>query len=313
MHYDADVNVPADAKAVIVVAVDRRRPLRPAHPGLRRAARSWPTAPTSQTDRHRGAARARPDLLQPRRAQRRARPQRRQQERRARPTCSRPPPRTSAARARSSTRPSRTSARSARPSTTTRRSCSAPPASSRASSAPWPPTTRPCGSSTSRSPTSPTCSPARRRSWPRRCTTSSIGLGDVATFVQENRDILGKNINAHQPGRQGAGQAARARSTRPSTRRTGGAQQPGADLQPAGRHPRHQRQPRRARSTRSPPTRRRCSAASSARPTRAASCATSASSVAQAARAPFGTGSSYGQQFDPTLGGLVAVDQVSRR
>ena len=194
---------------------------------------------------HLGAARARPDLLQPRRAQRRARPQRRQQERRAH--------RPARDHRRELRRPGRAvppdhpglQQPERRPSTTTRRSCSARPASSRASSTPWPPTTRRCGSSTSRCPASPTCSPASARSWPRRCTTcrsasvtsrrssrrtatssarTSQHINRVAKVLVKQRDALDETLHG-RPGR---------------------AQQPGAHLQPAGRHPRHQRQPRRA-------------------------------------------------------------------
>ncbi len=73
----------------------------------------------------------------------------------------------------------------------------------------------------------------------------SVGLGDVATFVQENRDILGKNITHIN---RVAKVLVKQRAALDETlhERPGGAQQPGADLQPAVRHPRHQRQPRRA-------------------------------------------------------------------
>ena len=38
------------------------------------------------------------------------------------------------------------------------------------------------------------CSPASGRSCPRRCENLSIALGEVSTFVKENREILGRNI-----------------------------------------------------------------------------------------------------------------------
>ena len=71
----------------------------------------------------------------------------------------------------------------------------------------------------------------------------SIGLGDVATFVKENRDILGKNItHINRVAKVLVKQRAALDETLKDAPR--GAQQPGAHLQPAGRHARHQRQPR---------------------------------------------------------------------
>ena len=60
----------------------------------------------------------------------------------------------------------------------------------------------------------------------------------VSGFVKENREILGRNISGPEPGLQGAGQAAR-RPRRDPPGRSAGAEQPGAHLQPPGRHPRH--------------------------------------------------------------------------
>ena len=192
-----------------------------------------------------------------------------------------------------------------RPSTTTRRSCSARPASSRASSAPWPPTTRPCGSSTSRSPASPTMLSGEREEL-------AAALHNLVDRPRRRRDVRpreprhpGQEHQAHQPGGQGARQAAR-RARRDAHGRPRRAQQPGADLQPAGRHPRHQRQPRRA----DPPDRVRPGHAGlrlpRARSTRAASCATSPARCSSARRrsAP---ARRTARQFDPTLGGLVEV------
>ena len=81
MSYDEDVNLPEDAEAVIIapsIVGDRYVQITPVYtggdklPGRRDAGRRG----------HLGPARARPDLLQPQRPQRRARPRRRQQERR---------------------------------------------------------------------------------------------------------------------------------------------------------------------------------------------------------------------------------------
>ena len=151
MHYDADVQVPADAKAVIVapsIVGDRFVQLTPVYDGRRRAGRRRDarrrTAPRYRSSSTRstrslddltvalgptGANKdgALTDLLETHRRELR-RPGREVQ-------------------------PDHQGLQQAqrRPSTTTRRSCSAPPASSRASSARSPPTTRPCAASTTRS------------------------------------------------------------------------------------------------------------------------------------------------------------------
>ena len=137
----------------------------------------------------------------------------------------------------------------------------------------------------------------------------SIGLGDVATFVRDNRDILGKNIeHIDRVAKVLVKQRAALDETlsdaplalnnltltynpQAGTLDTNAnlgelVNQIASDPQTPGlRLP----QPR---------------------PTRAASCATwPARSLKRSA--PFGTGSSYGQPFDPTLGGLVATEQGS--
>ena len=66
----------------------------------------------------------------------------------------------------------------------------------------------------------------------------AVAMKQVSGFVKENREILGSQHQGPQPGRQGAGEAAGCPRRDPH-RRPGGAEQPGADLQPAGRHPRH--------------------------------------------------------------------------
>ena len=55
-------------------------------------------------------------------------------------------------------------------------------------------TTRRCATSTSRSPRSPPCSRASARSCLRRWATSAVALGEVSTFVRDNQEILGRNI-----------------------------------------------------------------------------------------------------------------------
>ena len=290
-------------------AVDRRRPVRPADPGLRRRRRDGRRR-DARRGPHRRTARARPDLLEHRRPDRRARPDRRQQGRRAVRPARDAPPRTSAARARSSTRRSRTSASSARPSTTTRRSSSAPPASSRASSAPWPtndetvrrfndsladvstmlvgraPGALGRAAATSR-PRSARCRRSSRRtatSW----AATSPGLNRVSKVLVKRRGELDRDP------RRGPARA----------------QQPGADLQPAGRHARHQRQPRRARQPGRRPTRRRslCGILGQA-DSSGALCDLVQQALPRRPRRPGRARRRPADRFDPTLGGLVGADR----
>ena len=248
-------------------AVGRRRPLRPAHAGVRRQGEvladgadarprtrprcrsSWTRSTTAWTSSTWPSARRAPTAT-------------------ARcPTCSRPPPRTSAARASSSTRPSRTSAGSARPRPTTRRSCSAPPARSRASSARSPRTTRPCASSTSRWPTSSTMLEGERGELQASLKNLAVALSEVSTLRQGQPRLLGRNI-------KGLNRVAKVLVKQRGALDEMLSTAPLAlnnlvpDLQPAGRHARHPLQPRRDRRPARRPTRRRCCAASSARPTR---------------------------------------------
>ena len=68
-------------------------------------------------------------------------------------------------------------------------------------------------------------------------------LGEVPTFVKDNKTPAEQEHQGPQPGLQVAGQAAR-RARRDPQGRAAGAEQPGPDLQPAGRHARHPRQHR---------------------------------------------------------------------
>ena len=86
MSYDAEYDVPADAKAVIIspaIVGDRYVQLTPVYTG----ARSCRTTPSSSWTGPRRRSSS-TDLPEPRRPERRARPEGRQQGRRARPTCS---------------------------------------------------------------------------------------------------------------------------------------------------------------------------------------------------------------------------------
>ena len=126
------------------------------------------------------------------------------------------------------------------------------PRSSRASSAPWPTTTRPCASSTTRWPTSPTMLAGERQEL--AAALHNLGVGDdagVGVRQGEPRRSSARTSRA-STGSPRSWSSSAPRSTRSSHVAPARAEQPGADLQPAGRHARHPRQPRRARSTRSP-------------------------------------------------------------
>ena len=71
----------------------------------------------------------------------------------------------------------------------------------------------------------------------------SVALGEVTTFVQDNKAEPVAQHQGHQPGREGPRQAAR-RPRGDAHQRPDRPQQPGTDLQPAGGHARHERQPR---------------------------------------------------------------------
>ncbi len=94
----------------------------------------------------------------------------------------------------------------------------------------------------------------------------AVAMQQVSGFVQGEPRAPRQQHQGPQPRRQGAGEAAR-RARRDPQRRPGGPEQPGPDLQPAGRHPRHPREPPGCSATRSPATRPPSSAASSTRPT----------------------------------------------
>ena len=189
------------------------------------------------------------------------------------------------------------------------------PRRSRASSRRWPTTTRPSASSTSRWPTSPTMLEGEREragrvaEEPRRSR-----MDQVSGFVEDNREILGRNIT-------GLNRVAKVLVKQRDALdemlhdRPARAQQPGPDLQPAGRHPRHPRQPRRGRRTRSRPTRPRCCAASSTRSTTRSQVCDAIKrllGLTRAGRASAerpGRGCRRSDRFDPTLGGLVEVER----
>ena len=207
MHYDADVQRPRRRQGRDRRAVDRGRPLRPAHPGLRRRRRCWPTARCStRTGPRSRSSSTRSTPASTTSPSRSARPA---PTRTARcPTCSRPPPPTSAARARRSTRPSRTSASSARPSTTTRRSSSARPASSRASSARWPTNDKTVRRfNESLADVSGDARPASGRSSSASLRNLATALGQVSTLRQGEPELARPQHLRAQPGLEGAGQA----------------------------------------------------------------------------------------------------------
>ena len=245
MHYDADVQLPADAKAVIVspsIVGDRFVQLTPAYTGGQVLA----DGATLDQTQHRRAARARPDLLQPRRPHHGARPQRRQQE--GRPDRPARHHGRQLRRAGEEVPPDHRELQppQRRPSPTTRTTCSGRCASSRASSTRWPATT--------------TRSAASTRSLAQVSGMLKGERGDLAAslhnlghraaarcrgFVADNRADPGQEHHRPRRGHPDPGQAA-LRAGRDPAGRAAGPEQPGADLQPAGRNPRHPRQPRRA-------------------------------------------------------------------
>ena len=111
----------------------------------------------------------------------------------------------------------------------------------------------------------------------------AVAMEQVSGFVQGEPRAPRQQHQGPQPRRQGARQAAR-RPRRDPERRPDRAEQPGPDLQPAGRHPRHPREPPDDRATRSPATRPPSSAASSTRPTSPATSATSSRTCSASCR-----------------------------
>ena len=139
----------------------------------------------------------------------------------------------------------------------------------------------------------------------------SVGLGDVATFVQENRDILGKNIKhinrvAKVLVKQRAALDETLKNAPVALNNLALTYNPQAGTLDTNANLGEVGQPDRVRPADAAVRLPR------ARPTRAASCATSPDAALKRS-APFGTGSSYGQPFDPTLGGLVAMDEGSAK
>ena len=165
-----------------------------------------------------------------------------------------------------------------------------------------------CGRSTSRSPTSRRCSTVRRRSSRRRCSNLSIALGEVTTFVKDNKASLSRNIKGiNRVAKVLVKQRAALEET--LDQRTGRPQQPGADLQPAGRHARHQRQPRPPGAVRSPPTRRCCCARSSELDDPSGALCDAIDRSCRGPGSSPGHGLLVRRAFDLTLGGLVEVDR----
>ena len=225
-------------------AVDRGRPLRPDHPGLHRAGDVLADGATLATEQHLGPARARPDLLQPQRPQRRARSRRAPTATAPSPTCSRSPPTTSAARASSSTRRSRTSASSPQTLDDNKEELFGSAARAReVHQHPRPERQRRSAPFNQSLSNVSTMLNGERDELAASLQNLSIGARRGGPFVKDNKASLTPQHQGHQPGRQGAGQAARGPRGDPH-HRPGRPQQPGADLQPAGRHARHQRQPR---------------------------------------------------------------------
>jgi phospholipid/cholesterol/gamma-HCH transport system substrate-binding protein len=138
----------------------------------------------------------------------------------------------------------------------------------------------------------------------------SIGLGDVATFVQENRDILGKNItHINRVAKVLVKQRAALDETLKNApvalnnlamtyNPQSGTLDTNANLGEV------------VNQIASDPQTLLCGFLSQA--DHSGQLCNLAGQVLKRS-APFGTGSSYGQQFDPTLGGLVASDEGSAK
>jgi len=136
----------------------------------------------------------------------------------------------------------------------------------------------------------------------------SIGLGDVATFVKENRDILSKNIEHIN---RVAKVLVKQRAALDETLRDAPLALNNLTLTynpQAGTLDTNANIGELVNQIASDPKTLVCGFLSQA--DHSGQLCNLASTVLKRA-APFGTGTSYGQQFDPTLGGLVASDEAS--
>ncbi len=247
MHYDSDVQVPARRQGGDHLPVDRGRPLRPAHPRLH-----WGPDPRRRRSADRAADRrtagARPHLLQPRRPDRGPRSATAPTQKGALTNLLDTTARNFGGQGQkfhrtieSFSRLSRHPGRQQGPALRHR------PRARGLRRARSPTTTGPCAPSTPRWRRCPTCSGRARR--PRGISAqprpSRMRRGGPAS-CSDNR----RCSSTTSPGSTGSPrccQAAR-RARRDAAQRAAGAEQPGPDLQPPGRHARHPRQPRRARS-----------------------------------------------------------------
>ncbi len=138
----------------------------------------------------------------------------------------------------------------------------------------------------------------------------SVGLGDVATFVQENRDILGKNITHIN---RVAKVLVKQRAALDETLKNAPVALNNLALTynpQAGTLDTNANLGEVVNQIASDPQTLLCGFLSQADKS-GQLC--NLASAALKRSAPFGTGSSYGQPFDPTLGGLVAMDEGSAK
>jgi phospholipid/cholesterol/gamma-HCH transport system substrate-binding protein len=136
----------------------------------------------------------------------------------------------------------------------------------------------------------------------------SIGLGDVATFVKENRDILGKNITHIN---RVAKVLVKQRAALDETLKNAPVALNNLALTynpQAGTLDTNANLGEVVNQIASDPQTLLCGFLSQADKS-GQLCNLAGSALKRSA--PFGTGSSYGQPFDPTLGGLVAADPVT--
>ena len=230
MSYDGEVRGAGRRQGRRDRAVGRRRPVRPADPGLRegREARGRRRARPRQ---HRGPARARPDLPEPRRPRRRPRPDRRQQGGRAHAAARRRPRANFGGQGEQFNETIRNLSQFTGTLDNNKEALFATAARSSGSSRRSPTTTRPCATSTTASPPRPACWRTSATTSPPRCATSASRWRQVSAFVKENRDGAVAEHQGPGPGHRSPGQAAR-RARRDAQRRAARARQPVPHLQP---------------------------------------------------------------------------------
>ena len=164
---------------------------------------------TLDTEQHRDAARARPDLRQPRRPQRRARPQRRQREG-ALTDLLEVTAENFGGQGEQFNQTIQDFGDLSQTLDTTRTSCSARPRALQGFIRRWPRTTQTVRQfNQSLADVSDHARRASARSWPRRCSNLGVALDEVVDLRPREPRLLGRNIRGLNRVAEGAGQAAR--------------------------------------------------------------------------------------------------------